>query len=110
MNPREEKEKNRVIGIGNVIGHQSSSKNEIKINVGTGEKKTGTMWIRLFAFLIGVACLLKLFSLFFQPLNDLDVGSLIEILLIAIIAILGVVGVLRPEDIANIFLKLFTKD
>ena len=110
MQNKKEKNENKVIGIGNIVGDQSSSKNEIRVDFGDTEKKTGTIWIRLIAFLIGVACLLKLFTLFFQTLNGLEAGSLIETLLIAVVAILGVVGILRPEDIVNIFLKFFTKE
>jgi len=102
-------EKHSNIGIGNVSGNHSSSENKIDISIGSGEKKGASSFLRLFSFLLGLASMLKIITLFFQAMNGVEEGLVFQIIFLTVIALLGILGFLHSEDIASIFTSFFGK-
>jgi hypothetical protein len=106
-------------GIGNVVGHGSSS----NVTISNAEKdaissprsflhkkkRQVTIWVRLVAFLLALVGTLTSIAFFMRLLVSVDVVSVVELVLVAIVAALGISGTIKPQAVVDLFSKLAGK-
>ena len=102
-----------VKGIGNVVGNDSQSNvtlSKTQENTSPTRKSSSQLlWSRLFAFILALAGILALVGLFTRLLAGFDAVLIVELILAGLISALGVSGLLKPQALADLFIKIFAK-
>lgn len=108
-------------GIGNVIGHGSSS--SVQVNPPpekapaprrppSAQRKSARerlMWVRLLAFLLALAGTLAAIAVFAQLLQAVEAWAVVQFVLAAIVAALGISGTIKPQAVVELLAKMLGK-
>lgn len=100
-------------GIGNVIGHESSSHVQIQIDSvpkSSQKMRAPWQWVRLVTFLIAVAGLLGMVTIFMRLLQSVETWALVQLVLATIVAALGISGTIKPQAVVELLAKLVGKE
>ncbi len=67
-------------------------------------------WVRLVTFLIAVAGLLGMVTIFMRLLQSVETWALVQLVLATIVAALGISGTIKPQAVVELLAKLLGKE